>query len=301
MISTNKEILYRSGQGIIAGSVCLKRNRIIQGILWLLEGVIVGFGAIMPGISGGALCVAFGMYKPLIGILSDPKNSIKKHWKMLGVFLLGGVIGFIGLSGVADWLMLRNSQAVTCAFIGFIIGTVPGLWSDAGKQGRKSSSYVALIVGFAAMLGLLWLLKSQSAITFQANIWGYLFCGIMWGLSLVIPGLSSSTLLLFFGLYQPMLDGIVKFSPEVLIPLAIGVVICLLTLPKGVDAAYKRFYSVISHSILGIVAATTVMIIPSFHTETTNILLYIACIVGGSVVSYFLSNACERLKNRSES
>ena len=65
----------------------MKKNKIIQGILWLLEGVIVGFGAIMPGVSGGALCVAFGMYKPLIGILSDPKTSIKKYWKMLGVFL----------------------------------------------------------------------------------------------------------------------------------------------------------------------------------------------------------------------
>ena len=150
----------------------MKKNKIIQGILWLLEGVIVGFGAIMPGVSGGALCVAFGMYKPLIGILSDPKTSIKKHWKMLGVFLLGGAIGFIGLSGVADWLMLKNSQAVTCAFIGFIIGTVPGLWIDAGKKGRKLSSYVAMIAGFAVMLGLLWLLKSQSTITFQANICG---------------------------------------------------------------------------------------------------------------------------------
>ena len=273
----------------------------IQGILWLLEGIIVGFGAIMPGISGGALCVAFGMYKPLIGILSDPKASIKKYWKMLGVFVLGGAIGFIGLSGVADWLMLKNSQAVTCAFIGFIIGTVPGLWSDAGKKGRKPSSYVALIAGFAAMLGLLWLLKRQSTITFQANIWGYLFCGIMWGLSLVIPGLSSSTLLLFFGLYQPMLAGIAKLSLEVLIPLAIGVALCLFTLPKVVDAAYKRFYSVISHSILGIVAATTVMIIPSFQIETGDIVIYIACIIGGAVASYFLSNTCERLKSRAQS
>ena len=117
----------------------------------------------------------------------------------------------------------------------------------------------------------------------------------------MIPGLSSSTLLLFFGLYQPMLDGIVKFSPGVLIPLALGVVLCLLTLPKVVDAVYKRFYSVISHSILGIVAATTVMIIPSFHTQTVNIVLYVACIIGGAVASYFLSNACERLKSRSES
>ena len=29
-----------------------RRNGIIQGLLWVLEGIIVGFGAIMPGISG---------------------------------------------------------------------------------------------------------------------------------------------------------------------------------------------------------------------------------------------------------
>ena len=40
----------------------MKNLRVLQGILWVLEGIIVGFGAIMPGISGGTLCVAFGMY-----------------------------------------------------------------------------------------------------------------------------------------------------------------------------------------------------------------------------------------------
>lgn len=45
--------------------------------MWLLEGVVVGFGAILPGISGGTLCVAFGMYRPLIETLSSLKTGIK--------------------------------------------------------------------------------------------------------------------------------------------------------------------------------------------------------------------------------
>ena len=52
----------------------MKNLRVLQGILWVLEGIIVGFGAIMPGISGGTLCVAFGMYKPLMGVLSTPRR-----------------------------------------------------------------------------------------------------------------------------------------------------------------------------------------------------------------------------------
>lgn len=275
----------------------MNRNFMLRAIIWFLEGAVVGFGAIMPGINGGALCVAFGMYQPLIGILSDPKENIRKHWKMICVFVIGGGAGFIGLSGLAAWLMARNSQAVTCAFVGFILGTLPELWKDAGKEGRKYPSIVAMLGGFGAMLGLLILLKGSAAFVIQANIWGFFLCGILWGLSFVVPGLSSSTLLLFFGLYQPMLDGIARLSPGVILPLAAGAFLCLLILSKAVNAAFQKYNSVISHCILGIVVATTVMIVPSFPEDGREVLLYIACIVGGSIASYFLSTVCGKLKS----
>lgn len=73
-----------------------------KGLLWFLEGIIVGFGAIMPGLSGGTLCVAFGMYLPLIWVISHPKENIIKYGKMLAVFGMGAAVGFLGLSGFAS-------------------------------------------------------------------------------------------------------------------------------------------------------------------------------------------------------
>ena len=32
----------------------MNRNFMLRAIIWFLEGAVVGFGAIMPGISGGA-------------------------------------------------------------------------------------------------------------------------------------------------------------------------------------------------------------------------------------------------------
>ena len=40
--------------------VCMEGYNAKQKWLLLVKGIIVGFGAIMPGISGGTLCVAFG-------------------------------------------------------------------------------------------------------------------------------------------------------------------------------------------------------------------------------------------------
>ena len=104
----------------------MKNLRVLQGILWVLEGIIVGFGAIMPGISGGTLCVAFGMYKLLMGVLSTPRTALKTYWRMLLPFVLGCAVGFVGLSGLASMLMEANSTVLVCLFIGLILGTVPG-------------------------------------------------------------------------------------------------------------------------------------------------------------------------------
>ena len=126
-------------------------NWILKYVLWFLEGCVVGFGAILPGASGGALCVAFGMYLPLVSLISNPKQNAKKYGKMLAVFALGVVFGFIGLSGVAAWLMHKDAELATCAFIGFIVGTFPELWKDAGEHGRNKNSYIGMVIGFLAV------------------------------------------------------------------------------------------------------------------------------------------------------
>lgn len=278
----------------------MKNLRVLQGILWVLEGIIVGFGAIMPGISGGTLCVAFGMYKPLMGVLSAPRKALKAYWKMLLPFVLGCAVGFVGLSGLANMLMEANSTVLVCLFIGLILGTVPGMWQDAGKTRRTAGSFLALALGFALMLCALILLKQNSLVTIEPGIWSFLFCGILWGISFVVPGLSSSTLLLFFGLYQPMLEGISRLSLPVILPLAAGMALVILTLPKGVNFLFHRYDSVCSHAILGVVLATLVMIFPPFPAQGLGRLSYIGCIAIGAVASFFLERLCARLAEASE-
>ncbi len=279
----------------------MKKNIVLQYPLLLFKGVIVGFGAIMPGISGGTLCVAFGMYKPLLGLLNHPFQTIKSDWQKLLFFILGGGIGFVGLSGLAGWLMEKNSQAVTCALIGFIIGTFPGLWKSAGLHGRKPSSYISMLSGFIILLVILIALRCANGVAIAPGVGSFLLCGITWGISFIVPGLSSSTLLLFFGLYQPMLEGISSFSLPVLIPLAIGVGVSLLTLSKLVDSAYHKWYSQVSHSIIGFVAASIIMIIPVGMFKTVSgFALGTVCIVGGSIISFFTDNLCTHLKKSNQ-
>lgn len=275
-----------------------KKSKLLLCLIWLLEGIVVGFGAILPGISGGTLCVAFGMYRPLIETLSSLKSGIKKYGVMLGIFLLGTAVGFIGLSGIASMLLEKNTTLMTCAFIGFILGTLPELWRDAGVEGRKKSSYASLIISFVVMLGILILLRTKLSLTVAPGIWSYLFCGLLWGLSFIVPGLSSSSLLLFFGLYQPMLEGISDLDLQVLILMGIGMAACILFLSRAVSLTYKKQYSIVSHGVLGIVVATAVMILPYRVASLSEGVLCVLFILGGAAVSFGLSCVCNHLKTK---
>ena len=40
-------------------------------IFKLFQGMLIGLGAVLPGISGGVLCVVFGVYAPIRALLSN--------------------------------------------------------------------------------------------------------------------------------------------------------------------------------------------------------------------------------------
>lgn len=279
------------------------KNRALTGIVWILQGILVGFGAILPGVSGGALLAAFGLYKPILDLISSPIQGIKKYFWLFCFFGIGGVIGFVGLSGLVNVLLEWNEALVKCTFVGFMLGTIPELWEDAGssltKENQKwhrKQDWLSAGIGFAVMLTLLIVLNGTSATQMTPGVPAYFFCGICWGLSFVIPGLSASTLLLFFGLYGPMLEGISRLNMAVCIPLAIGALVILALLPRLVKAAFARWEATLSHAILGIVLATTVMIFPGAADSVLGWVLYVLCIVCGCAVSYLLGRLCAKLK-----
>lgn len=275
---------------------CSDKSFVYLLMLWLIEGIVVGFGAILPGVSGGALCVAFGMYRPIIETVNGLREGIKKNGKMLGIFIIGVIIGFVGLSKLASWLLEKNAVVITCMFVGFILGTIPELWHDSGEKGRNRNSYISMILGFLVMMVILILLKTSFSLNISPGISGYLLCGALWGLSFIVPGLSSSSLLLFFGLYQPMLEGISSFNFAVLIPLLFGLIICVLLLSKGVGYAYKKYYSAVSHGVLGIIVATAIMIVPL--SDDINIAVKGIFIITGAVISYIMTRICDSLRNK---
>ena len=133
----------------------MKNSRIKNGIMRIVQGIIIGAGAILPGISGGVLAVVFGIYRPAMELLTHPRRALQRYWRMLLAVGIGWAIGFLGGGSVILALFHQSETVATCLFIGLILGTLPDLWHEAGTQGRGNGSYISLIVSFLALFGAL--------------------------------------------------------------------------------------------------------------------------------------------------
>lgn len=269
---------------------------VLRWLLRVLQGALIGAGAILPGISGGVLCVIFGIYQPMMALLAHPIRTFKKHAGLLLPVFIGGLLGFLGLARLVEWLFEISSNLAIWLFIGLIAGMTPSLFKEAGKEGRPRSAWVSLIVSLAAVLGLLLLLQNVTSLNIQPNIWWYLVCGLLWGVSMVVPGLSSSSLLIFLGLYAPMVTGIANFSPEVIVPMIVGVLLLVLVSARMINYLFKKHYPPAFHMVVGFVIASTVVIIPRTYDGVTDILLCAGCFVLGFVIAWLMDRAGQKLQ-----
>lgn len=260
----------------------------------ILQGALIGLGAVLPGISGGVLCVIFGIYKPVMELLSHPFKNFKTHVPKLIPVIIGVGIGFLGIANVLSFFLNNYPGPSVCLFIGLITGMLPSLWNEAGEQGRSKSSYISLFAAMSFIFALLILLK-LSAVTIEPNLGWYLFCGFSLALSVIAPGMSFSTLLMPLGLYTPFIDGIKNFDFGILIPAGIGAILTVILFAKAVNLLIEKKYSITFHAIIGIVIAATIMIIPleeevlaSFMVSTLQTLINIAWIIIGVIAALLL-------------
>lgn len=260
-----------------------------QFIVKVLQGALIGLGAVLPGISGGVLCVIFGIYKTIMELLAEPFRNFKTHVPKLLPVILGGAIGFLGIANLLSFLLERYPAPSVCLFIGLIGGMLPSLFREAGEQGRNKHSYVALVVAMVVVFVLLITLKVLS-VEITPNFGWYLFCGFALALSVIAPGMSFSTLLMPLGLYEPFVAGIGHLDFSILIPGGIGALATVVLFSKAVNALFTKHYSVAFHGIIGIVIAATVMIIPftSFMESATAFIVNVICMVVGVIAALLL-------------
>lgn len=231
------------------------------------KGVIIALGFILPGVSGGVLAAILGIYERLLGFMAHFRQNFKRDFWYFVPVGLGGIVGIALLSAPLEYLLAHWQVIVLWGFAGAIVGTLPALMQTASSQTPRDAVDYGWFFGTLLISGGLLYFMSDIFGTLPANFWGFMVAGILIALGVLVPGLSPSNLLLILGLFTPMLTGFKNFNLlGVYLPIALGGMLSMILFSKGMDYLIHRFHSRVYHFILGIVVASTILIlVPNSH------------------------------------
>lgn len=275
-----------------------KRSVWLHWLRNLLCGILIGAGAILPGVSGSVLAVVFGIYRPLMEMLTHPKLSIPKYWRWILPLGIGWAAGFLLFAKGIALAMEYSVSVTTWLFIGLIVGTVPQLFHEAGKEGRPRSAWISLVLCGAAMFFSLFYISHVAGMHVNPGFGWYSFCGALWGASVVVPGMTTASILMALDLYQPLMDGLSKMQFSILLAVIPSMLLTIAALAHAANWIFQKYYPQAFYGILGIVAASTLVIIPVSYRSIGEIFLSAVCCAAGFFLAYLLSRLDRQIGQR---
>ncbi len=222
-----------------------------------LKGIVIGLGAIAPGLSGSVLLVIFGLYQKTITAISTLFKNLRKNLRFLIPLVAGIGIGVLFFSKLIDFLLNTFEMQTRFAFLGFILGSVPLFYKEVKKEGFGKKYYVIIAAAFLAGTFIFNFNKDLFPQVTDPTLFQSVTLGLAVAASYIVPGVDSAAILSALGLYNLWVSSLANLNFKVLIPagagLAIGVLVVSFIINKLIAKCYTLTFSVIFGLFISII------------------------------------------------
>lgn len=259
----------------------------MNGFLNILKGIFIGAGAIVPGLSSGVLCVIFGIYEKLLDAVLNFFKDIKQNVKFLFPIILGGIIGVLLFSNLLNYLLSNFPIQTKSIFIGLILGTIPSLIKEVNEKARfKKKNIIFLLI--TLVIGIVTVVL-ENRINMAINIDNVstiylIICGAIMSLGIIVPGVSSTIILMLLGVYPIYLQSIANIYLPILVPMGIGLIVGSILIMKLTKKLLEKYYGETFYSIIGFTIGSIFVLLPQRMT-LLEIIICMLCIILGIWIS----------------
>ena len=248
----------------------------------LVGGTLMGLANLVPGISGGTMLLAAGVYPRFIKAIAEI-STLRFRWPsmvVLGSVGLAAALAIGLLAGPVKDLVVHHRWIMYSLFIGLTLGGVPVVWRMARPASR--SLWLGAGAGFVAMAALA-LAQSSGAGESGGDSGSFsmlVLAGLAGASAMILPGVSGGYLLLVLGQYVAILGGIdaivlalkardlaAAWDPalSVVLPVGIGVVVGVVAVSNLLKVLLARYDKPTLGVLLGLLFGAVVGLWPFQH------------------------------------
>jgi putative membrane protein len=243
----------------------------------ILGGALMGLANLVPGISGGTMLLAAGVYPSFIKAIADITTfRFNKYSLVVLTTIVGAAVAAIGLlAGPTRSLVIEERPLMYSFFIGLTLGGLPLVWRLAQPVNRS----VWIGAGIAFSLMVVMSLGSGTGGAGQYSVGLLILSGLAGASAMILPGISGGYLLLLLGQYEPILaaiDGLkqgligakgfdaalILDSMGVVVPVGIGVVIGVVGVSNALTWLLEHFEKATLGVLLGLLLGAVVGLYP---------------------------------------
>ncbi len=235
-------------------------SKLKTNVAILLKGFVIGSSMSVPGVSGGTMAILLGIYDKLISSISNFLKDLKGNILFLMKFCIGAAVGIGSLAFVIKWLLEKFPLPVSFFFLGAVIGGIPALYKKTKESRLKLSSAVYFLIGLIAVISIGFIPTGNFDISTGTGLSHYLMVlvtGIIIALALVLPGISTSHMLLVLGMYDAMLAAITGFDLIYIGMVGVSTVIGIFLITKPIEWTMNKFPHQTYCMIIGFVLGST--------------------------------------------
>lgn len=291
-------------------------------LLAAFKGLIVGASMLLPGVSGGTMAIILGLYEKLIHSISVLTELLKLIWDkflnlfrtekktrklnkqelkqsalLLVLFSVGAGIGMLLFARLIQSAITYFKVPMHYFFMGAILGGVPTLFhkSKISVSKIKVTEILAAVAGFLIVYAIsllpsgLFVFESLNVLSFVVLI----VAGIVIAVALILPGISTSQMLLLLGIYELVLNSLANYQFLVLVPLVVGVVVGTVLTTNSLERAMQKYPRITYMFIIGFVLGSILDVFPGVP-QGIEILFSVLLLIAGFVAIYFVSKISNR-------
>jgi len=244
-----------------------------------IGGVLMGLANLVPGISGGTMLLAAGVYTNFINAIAEIttfKFRLRSILVLVTIVVAAG-LAILLLAGTIKELVVHHRWVMYSIFIGLTLGGVPIVWHMIGRQ--TNTMWIGATIGFIAMGALACFQQQQMGADAgpSSGLFMLFLAGVAGASAMILPGVSGGYLLLVLGQYVPILSAIdtlkealragdtgaaFEVTLHVCVPVGLGVVLGVVGVSNLLRMCLKRYEKATLGILLGLLLGAVVGLWP---------------------------------------